>query len=82
MKYWPFKVIEGEDSTPMYHWQNGEDQNDRRTYQPEDISSKVLIKLIGAAKDKLGEGAKVNKCVLTIPAYFNERQIEATRSAC
>jgi molecular chaperone DnaK len=50
-----------------------------RTYSPPEISAMILQKLKTAAEDFLGE--KVSKAVITVPAYFNDAQRQATKQA-
>ncbi|REJ96076.1 MAG: molecular chaperone DnaK, partial [Planctomycetota bacterium] len=50
-----------------------------REYTPPEISAKVLMKLKDAAENYLGH--KVNKAVITVPAYFNDAQRQATKDA-
>ena len=50
-----------------------------KDYTPQEISAKVLIKLKEAAESHLGH--KVNKAVITVPAYFNDAQRQATKDA-
>ena len=50
-----------------------------RQYTPPEISAKVLMKLKDAAENYLGH--KVNKAVVTVPAYFNDAQRQATKDA-
>jgi molecular chaperone DnaK len=50
-----------------------------RQYTPSEISAKILLKLKEAAENYLGH--KVNKAVITVPAYFNDAQRQATKDA-
>ncbi len=50
-----------------------------RTYTPQEISAKILRKLKESAESYLGH--KVNKAVITVPAYFNDAQRQATKDA-
>jgi len=50
-----------------------------REYTPQEISSLILRKVKGDAEDYLGE--KVERAVITVPAYFNDRQRQATKEA-
>jgi len=50
-----------------------------KSYTPEEISAKILIKLKEAAESKLG--VKLSKAVITVPAYFNDAQRQATKNA-
>jgi molecular chaperone DnaK len=50
-----------------------------REYTPQELSSLILRKVKADAEDRLGE--KVEKAVITVPAYFNDRQRQATKEA-
>ena len=68
----PFDVVRGS---------NGEVQIsvDDKNYSPPEISSKILLKLKRAAEKYLGE--TVSEAVITVPAYFNDSQRQATKDA-
>jgi len=75
LKYFPFKVIE-KDTKPFVRVEvNGKD----KTFAPEEISSMVLIKMKETAEAYLGK--KVTHAVVTVPAYFNDAQRQATKDA-
>ena len=76
MKHWPFKVIEGSDQKPMIQVKfKGKEEK----FFPEQISSMVLTKMKEIAEDYLGK--KVKDAVITVPAYFNDSQRQATKDA-
>lgn len=76
MKHWPFKVVSRGDDKPVIEVQfHGES----KTFMPEEVSSMVLIKMKEIAESYLGK--QVNKAVVTVPAYFNDSQRQATKDA-
>ncbi|KAJ1955749.1 Heat shock protein ssb1, partial [Linderina pennispora] len=72
---WPFKVVE-RDEQPYIEVQF---QGEAKTFSPQEISSMVLIKMKEIAEAKLGKTVK--KAVITVPAYFNDAQRNATKDA-
>ena len=75
MAHWPFKIIDQE-TKPMIQV---EFQGETKVFSPEQISSMVLTKMKDIAKAYLGE--EVNNAVITVPAYFNDSQRQATKDA-
>ncbi|CAM0138185.1 Heat shock protein ssb1 [Umbelopsis sp. WA50703] len=75
MKNWPFSVVE-KDSNPFIQV---EFEGETKTFSPQEISSMVLIKMKEIAEAKLGK--TVQKAVITVPAYFNDSQRQATKDA-
>lgn len=74
-KLWPFKVI-NDDSKPKIEV---EYKSENKTFAPEEISSMVLLKMRETAEAYLGR--KVTDAVVTVPAYFNDSQRQATKDA-
>ncbi|KAL2041515.1 hypothetical protein N7G274_005897 [Stereocaulon virgatum] len=72
---WPFKVVDN-DGSPMVQV---EYLKETKTFSPQEISSMVLMKMKEVAETKLGK--KVKKAVITVPAYFNDNQRQATKDA-
>jgi len=68
----PFKVVEGPNGDAWVEVQG-------KKFAPPEISAMILQKLKKAAEDYLGE--KVEKAVITVPAYFNDSQRKATKDA-
>jgi len=68
----PYKVVKGDNNTPRIDI-NG------RLYTPQEISAMVLQKMKKTAEDYLGQ--TVNEAVITVPAYFNDAQRQATKEA-
>ncbi|KAG0202380.1 Heat shock protein sks2 [Mortierella sp. GBA30] len=75
MKHWPFKVID-KDSAPMIQVDY---QGEKKEFSPQEISAMVLIKMKEIAEAKLGK--TITKAVVTVPAYFNDAQRNATKDA-
>ncbi len=67
-----FKVVKGDNNTPRV-------QIDDRQYSPQEISAMVLQKMKKTAEDYLGH--EVTEAVITVPAYFNDSQRQATKEA-
>ncbi|QLQ79412.1 hypothetical protein HG537_0C00590 [Torulaspora globosa] len=75
MKTWPFKVIDV-DGAPVIEVQY---LGETKTFSPQEISAMVLTKMKEIAEAKIGQ--KVEKAVITVPAYFNDAQRQATKDA-
>jgi L1 cell adhesion molecule like protein len=75
MKHWPFKVIEKSGKPYIQVEFKGETKD----FTAEEISSMVLTKMKDTAEAYLGE--KVKNAVITVPAYFNDSQRQATKDA-
>lgn len=76
MKLWPFTVKAGGDKKPKIQVQY---KGAEATYHPEEISAMVLQKMKETAEAYLGH--EVKKAVITVPAYFNDSQRQATKDA-
>ncbi|OCK78671.1 heat shock protein-like protein [Lepidopterella palustris CBS 459.81] len=72
---WPFKVVD-QGGSPMVEVQY---LGETKTFSPQEISAMVLGKMKEVAEVKLGK--KVEKAVITVPAYFNDNQRQATKDA-
>ena len=68
----PYKVIKGDNNTPRV-------EIDDRKYTPQEISAMILQKMKKTAEDFLGH--EVTEAVITVPAYFNDAQRQATKEA-
>jgi molecular chaperone DnaK len=68
----PYKVVKGDNDTPRV-------DIDGRLYTPQEISAMVLQKMKKTAEDYLGHD--VTEAVITVPAYFNDAQRQATKEA-
>ncbi|XP_049956972.1 heat shock protein 70 A1-like [Schistocerca serialis cubense] len=75
MKHWPFKVI-NDCSKPKIQVQF---KGTTKTFAPEEISAMVLVKMKETAEAFLG--GQVREAVITVPAYFNDSQRQATKDA-
>ncbi|WP_440122156.1 molecular chaperone DnaK [Tenacibaculum sp. Ill] len=68
----PYDVVKGDNDTPRV-------KIDDRMYTPQEISAMILQKMKKTAEDYLGQG--VSEAVITVPAYFNDAQRQATKEA-
>ncbi|MHC5353908.1 molecular chaperone DnaK [Myroides sp. LJL115] len=68
----PYKVVKGDNDTPRV-------DIDGRLYSPQEISAMILQKMKKTAEDYLGQ--EVSEAVITVPAYFNDAQRQATKEA-
>ena len=68
----PYKVVKGDNNTPRV-------DIDGRLYTPQEISAIILQKMKKTAEDYLGQ--EVTDAVITVPAYFNDSQRQATKEA-
>nr|URW69979.1 heat shock protein [Bemisia tabaci] len=75
IKHWPFKVISDSGKPKIQVEFKGE----QKIFAPEEISSMVLTKMKEVAEVYLG--GKVSEAVITVPAYFNDSQRQATKDA-
>lgn len=76
MKLWPFKVIPGPGDKPMIVVNY---KGEEKRFSAEEISSMVLVKMREIAEAFLGQ--KIQNAVVTVPAYFNDSQRQATKDA-
>ncbi len=68
----PYEIVKGDNSTPRV-------KIDDRQYTPQEISAMILQKMKKTAEDYLGQ--EVTEAVITVPAYFNDSQRQATKEA-
>ncbi|GMI96842.1 ARABIDOPSIS HEAT SHOCK PROTEIN 70, heat shock protein 70 [Hibiscus trionum] len=76
MKHWPFKVVAGPADKPMIVVNY---KGEEKQFAAEEISSMVLVKMKEVAEAYLGQPIK--NAVITVPAYFNDSQRQATKDA-
>jgi len=72
ISHWSYKVIKGDNNTVRI-------DIDGRPYTPQEISAMILQKMKKTAEDYLGQ--EVTEAVITVPAYFNDAQRQATKEA-
>lgn len=72
MPHWSYKVVKGDNNTVRI-------DIDGRMYTPQEISAMILQKMKKVAEDFLGQ--TVTEAVITVPAYFNDAQRQATKEA-
>ena len=70
-KTYPYKIVQSGEAVKV--------QMSGKEYSPEEISSMILAKLKADAEEKIGE--KITEAVITVPAYFNDSQRQATKDA-
>ncbi|XP_078508153.1 heat shock 70 kDa protein-like [Lissotriton helveticus] len=75
LKHWPFKVVSDGGKSKVQVEYKGEN----KTFSPEEVSSMVLTKMKEIAEAYLGH--PVSNAVITVPAYFNDSQRQATKDA-
>merc|ERR1719284_423778 len=75
-KLWPFDVVAGQGDRPLIQV---EFKGETKKFFPEEISSMVLAKMKETAESYIGEDVK--DAVITVPAYFNDSQRQATKDA-
>jgi len=76
MKHWPFKVVAAHDDKPVIEVLV---EGEKKQFQAEEVSSMVLGKMKDTASSYLG--TDVTDAVVTVPAYFNDSQRQATKDA-
>jgi len=75
MKHWPFEIVD-QGTKPII---KVEYKAESKTFSPEEVSSMVLVKMKETAEAYLGHDVK--DAVITVPAYFNDSQRQATKDA-
>ena len=72
LSHWSYKVVKGDNNTVRIDIEG-------RLYTPQEISAMILQKMKKTAEDYLGQ--EVSEAVITVPAYFNDAQRQATKEA-
>ena len=72
ISHWSYKVVKGDNNTVRI-------DIDGSLYTPQEISAMILQKMKKTAEDYLGQ--EVTEAVITVPAYFNDAQRQATKEA-
>lgn len=76
MESWPFNVVKGAGDKPMLEVNY---KGETKTFAAEEISAMVLVKMKETAESFIGQ--PVTDAVITVPAYFNDAQRQATKDA-
>jgi heat shock protein 1/8 len=76
MQHWSYKVVKGTEGKPFIEVMY---KSEKKQFQAEQISAMVLTKMKQVAEDYIG--AEVKDAVVTVPAYFNDSQRQATKDA-
>ena len=76
MQHWPFKVIADSSNKPKFevNW-----KGETKTFYPEEISAMILSRMKEIAETQIS--GSINDAVITVPAYFNDSQRQATKDA-
>jgi molecular chaperone DnaK len=74
ISHWSYKVAKGDNNTVRI-------DIDGRLYTPQELSAMILQKMKKTAEDYLGDDVEVKGAVITVPAYFNDAQRQATKEA-
>jgi molecular chaperone DnaK len=72
----PYKIVKAANGDAHIQVKSG---NETKTFSPQEVSAMILAKLKSDAEAKLGE--KITQAVITVPAYFNDSQRNATKDA-
>ena len=75
-EHWPFAVVPGANGKPQVQVQF---KGEKKSFTPEQVSAMVLERMKGTAEAYLG--SEVKNAVITVPAYFNDSQRQATKDA-